>query len=177
MNKAWHYNFKKELPVFLRKIKKELFTGVALGAIPVLIYSNTSLELKEITESLLAAEHLIDYAFYLLLIHVVISLIVTRHFKTDSAIAKINYLYRVSTEIGNCFLTIIRTGFGAILGYMVVTALRLPEGMTVLMYFSATFDALYVLLIASCVASFQDLITPKRFKSHYKNELILKIRS
>ena len=176
MNKAWHYNLKKELPEFLRKIKNELFTGVALGTIPVLLYSNSPRDLKRITESLLAADHLIDYAFYLLLIHIAISFIITRHFKTDSAIARINYLYKASTEPGGCFLTIIRTGLGAIVGYIVVTASRLPEGMNVLMYFSATYDALYALLIASCVGSFQDLITPKRFKSHYKNELILKIR-
>ena len=173
MNKNWKRNFEKEAPIFKRIAGRELIIALLLGAVPVFFNSETSYEFQKIVESLLASENLIKHASFLLMLNLFISALLTRHFKTDSAKKKLNYMHEISSEIGSTFLAILRTGLGAILGFLFVTIYKATGVTAKEIYISATAHAFLAFITTVGFAYLQEFLNPKHFKSHYKNELTL----
>ena len=176
MNKNWKSNFEKEAPIFKRAAGRELVIAFMLGTIPVFFNSGTSQEFQKTVESLLASDSLINHAALLLTLHLIISALLTRHLKSDSTKTRLNYLHGISSEIGSTFLAILRAGLGAILGFLLVITFKNIGETTTATYISATAHAFLAFITTAAYSFLHELLKPKHFNSHYKNELVLPAR-
>ncbi|KAB0547912.1 hypothetical protein F7R01_10450 [Pseudomonas argentinensis] len=128
----------------------EIPRAIALGCIPVLLSTETQEQFEKIFEWLLAAPLLVDYYMKLLIAFGVVGVCTylwrfgsSRHQTVWGAI------HRFFGDIGGSLLTAIRTGLGAIMGFMLVWPWMEAKTLTVANYLEMLF--LMVVLLGVCV--------------------------
>lgn len=113
--------FKKDIAEHLWKLTTELPLAFLLGTVPVLWFSSSEKDVEIILGGLLASGPLIKYAAYLTILY---ALIITAkyaiRFSFDSSRDKFRYTYEIISEVGSGFLTITRTGLGAMMGVVIL---------------------------------------------------------
>jgi hypothetical protein len=114
-------NFKKDTIALISKLPSEWVLAFLLGTLPILFFSSTQKDVDDIVQGLLAIGPLIEYSTYLTGLYAFVFLV--KHgirFSSDKSIDTFNFIHKIIAEIGTGFLTITRTGLGAILGVLVL---------------------------------------------------------
>ncbi|MFJ2458806.1 hypothetical protein ACIOVC_09710 [Pseudomonas neuropathica] len=114
-------NFKKDTIALLRNLPSEWAIAILLGALPLWLFSHTQKDVDDIVQGLLAIGPLIDYSAYLIAPYGLVFLIKYGiRFRSDKSLWIFEFIHKVIAEIGTGFLTITRTGLGAVFGILMI---------------------------------------------------------
>ncbi|WP_152419913.1 hypothetical protein [Stutzerimonas stutzeri] len=125
-------NFKQEIKMISAKLPNEILVGLLLGGIPAIANSGTRESFRKIFDALLTSEPLI--AWYGILLLVLLSLTIFKwkfRFMSNLAQSIMIHMLKVAAEVGTSFLTALRTGLGAMLGFMIIWHTAEPETLTI----------------------------------------------
>ncbi|RMT99166.1 hypothetical protein ALP37_04204 [Pseudomonas amygdali pv. sesami] len=118
-------NLKTESIAYVKKLPTELIVGFLLGTIPILEYSSTEKEIDDAFSMLLAPEALIKHYFTLLIPYLLVcALKFALRFRSDAAVESFRFIYKIFAEVGASFLTMLRTGLGALIGFYAVVLFK-----------------------------------------------------
>lgn len=165
-------NFKKFTLKLISKLRTELPLAGLLGTLPILIYCNNEPSLDEMVSGLLAIRQLTHYYAWLLAPYALFLMLnYLIRFRSDRNKNTFNFLYKIITEAGTGFQTILRTGAGVAFGIFL-----LPTEITTLT--SANYPLLYGMIFLpiflSCAISFYaDEVKSRTERQPYKNPLKL----
>jgi hypothetical protein len=153
-------NFKSEVKKFAKKISSEIIIATLLGTLPVTIYSVNAKSLDDTVGGLLAIGNLINYAGYLTVVFILATgLRYIFRFSSESAQRNLVAFHRITAELGTCFLTVIRTGLGAMIGILIIAfstnVITLSPGE----YISLTGSIFCVLLVSTSLAVGHELLS------------------
>ncbi|MBD8091745.1 hypothetical protein IFT48_17270 [Pseudomonas fluorescens] len=112
-------NFKRDSIALMSKLPSEWVLAFLLGTLPILFFSSTQKDVDDIVQGLLAIGPLIKYSAYLVGPYAFVFLV--KHgirFGSDKSIDAFNFIHKIIAEIGTGFLTITRTGLGAVFGVL-----------------------------------------------------------
>ena len=112
-------SFKKDTIELISKSPSEWFLAFLLGTVPTVIFSSTEKDVDEIVQGLLAIGPLIQYSAYLVAPYALVFII--KHgirFNSDRSRGIFNFIHKNIAEVGTGFLTITRTGLGAVIGVL-----------------------------------------------------------
>lgn len=114
-------SFKKDTVALISKLPSEWVLAFLLGTLPILLFSSTQKDVDDIVQGLLAIGPLIEYSAYLAGPYAFVFLIkYLIRFSSDKSIETFNFIHKIIAEIGTGFLTITRTGLGAVFGVLVL---------------------------------------------------------
>lgn len=112
-------NFKRDTIALMSKLPSEWVLALLLGTLPVVFFSSTQKDVDDIVQGLLAIGPLIDYSAYLLAPYALVFIIKYGiRFSSDKSIGIFNFIHKIIAETGTGFLTITRTGLGAVFGVL-----------------------------------------------------------
>jgi hypothetical protein len=118
MNKKAN-NFKKEMTALISKLPSEWLFAFLLGTLPTLLFSSNEKDVDDIVQGLLASGPLIQYSAYLIAPYALAFFIkYAIRFSSDKSRGIFNFIHKIIIEIGTGFLTITRTGLGAVFGVL-----------------------------------------------------------
>jgi hypothetical protein len=124
-------SFKQELKMLSAKLPSEIFVGFLLGGIPAIANSETRESFKKIFDALLTAEPLITWYGILLLALILLTAFKWKlRFMSNTVQNILVWVLKIAAEVGTSFLTALRTGLGAMLGFMIVWHTAEPETLT-----------------------------------------------
>jgi len=123
---------RKPVPIqFKRRMAREIPRAIALGTIPVLLNAQSTEQFNQIFELLLAAPFLLDYYMWLAAMFFVVGVAqFLVRFRSERHQGWLNSLHRFFADIGGSFLTAIRTGLGAIIGFLLIWRVLEPASIT-----------------------------------------------
>lgn len=114
-------NFRKEMVALISKLPSEWLLAFLLGTLPTLLFSSTEKDVDNMVQGLLAIGPLIQYSAYLIGPYALAFLIKYGiWFSSDKSRGIFSFAHKIILEIGTGFLTITRTGLGAIFGVLVL---------------------------------------------------------
>lgn len=168
-------SFKQYLIDLSRKLLTEAPLALLLGALPILLYSNSEQTLDEMVSGLLAIAQIINYFGWMLVPYALLAILkYSIRFNSDTGKNSFNLLHKIIAEAGSGFHTIIRTGAGVAFGITMLPndiTRATPQNLSNLYVMTTT------LLIISCnFALLKDHITSKTERNIYKNTLKLDIK-
>ncbi|MDT8907016.1 hypothetical protein [Pseudomonas prosekii] len=112
-------NFKKDTIALIRKLPSEWAIAFLLGTVPLWLFSSTQKDVDDIVQGLLAIGPLIEYSTYLMAPYAIVFFIKYGiRFSSDKSIWMFDFIHKIIAEIGTGFLTITRTGLGAVFGVL-----------------------------------------------------------
>lgn len=169
------YNFRKVTRKLISKLLTELPLAGLLGTLPILIYCDNEQSVDEMISGLLAISQLISYYAWLLAPYALFLMLkYLIRFRSDRNKNTFNLLYKIITEAGTGFQTILRTGVGVAFGIFL-----LPTEITTLT--SANYPIVFGMILASMFAScaisfFTDEMKSRTERQAYKNPIKLDIK-
>jgi len=114
-------NFKQDSIALLRQLPSEWAIAFLLGALPLWLFSHTQKDVDEIVQGLLAIGPLIEYSAYLIAPYGLVFLIKYGvRFRSEKNMWIFEFTHKVIAEVGTGFLTITRTGLGAVFGTLLI---------------------------------------------------------
>lgn len=159
---------------FLRRFKTELIVGFLLGTIPLLLHSTRPSELHSMFQSLLASTQVIDHAVCLLMVYSVVCLHKKLYrLKTDRMRDRFEAIYQVTAEVGTSFLTLLRTGLGAIVGFLVIAPFVEIEPIALSQWLANVVLGVMTLVLSAWVSLLHDFLLPQPAHRHPKNHIRL----
>ncbi|WP_434580213.1 hypothetical protein J3P95_18095 [Pseudomonas sp. Z5-35] len=112
-------NFKKDTLALISKIPSEWAIAFLLGTVPLWFFSSTQKDVEDIIQGLLAIGPLIEYSAYLIAPYALVFIIKYGiRFSSEKSIWIFDFVHSIIAEVGTGFLTITRTGLGAIFGIL-----------------------------------------------------------
>jgi hypothetical protein len=160
--------------IIAKKIRYEFFISVILGAIPVIIYTRNPKELDDIVSGLLAIGSIIDYAGFLLIPYCIATAIrFGMRFISENAQKKLVTIHKMMTEVGTSFLTILRTGGGAMIGVLCLGLFTSIITLTKGDYIMLTVSVTCVLIACTCMAFLHEFLAKASRTSQYDNPIKL----
>lgn len=116
----------------LRRSLMEIVISFLLGTVPVLAHSESAKALKEMLDVLLASEFFIYYFASLFLAFMVAAVIqYFWRFGNERLQAGLIALHNLLGNVGAGFISVIRTGAGALMGFLIVWHSLEPESLTI----------------------------------------------
>ncbi|QAY84340.1 hypothetical protein CUN61_10205 [Pseudomonas arsenicoxydans] len=174
MSNRWKSNSRKDSGVFLRRFKTELIVGFILGAVPLLINSTNQAELQAILQSLLASAPILNHAGCLLTIYVAVCIHKKIHrLKSDRMRDRFEMIYKVTAEVGTSFLTLLRTGLGAIVGFLMIAPFMDEAPISLNHWLSTALYCAMTLVFSASVSLLHDFLMTRPTRSHPKNHIRL----
>ncbi|MGW8462999.1 hypothetical protein [Pseudomonas sp. CLCA07] len=174
MSNRWKSNSRNESGAFLKRFKTELIVGFILGAIPLLIHSTSQAELQAILQSLLASAPIISHGFCLLTIYIAVCIHKKIHrLKSDRMRERFEVIYKVTAEVGTSFLTLLRTGLGAIVGFLMIAPFMEDVPISLNHWLTTLMLCLITLLFSASVSLLHDFLMTRPTRSHPKNHIRL----
>lgn len=174
MSKALQRDLPADSGRFLRRFRTELIVGFLLGTLPLLLHSTRSSELHTMFQSLLASTPIIDHAICLLMAYSLVCLHKKLYrLKTDRMRERFEALYQVTAEVGTSFLTLLRTGLGAIVGFLIVAPFMEVEPIALKQWLANVALGVMTLVLWAWVSMLHDFLMPQPVRSQAKNHIRL----
>ncbi|NUT82430.1 hypothetical protein [Pseudomonas brassicacearum] len=155
-----------------KKALSELAIATLLGALPVAIYATNPKALDSITGGLLASGELINHAGYLIYLYMAATAIrYGMRFTSETIQERFVAFHNLTAEIGTSFITIIRTGLGAMIGVLV---LALTTDIIILDRSDYAGLAAYILIVSivsTGLAVLHEILAVVSKKPKYENDL------
>jgi len=174
MSNRWKSNSRNESGAFRRRFKTELIVGFILGAIPLLVHSTSQAELQAILQSLLASTPIVSHAACLLTIYIAVCIHKKIHrLKSDRMRERFEVIYKVTAEVGTSFLTLLRTGLGAIVGLLMIAPFMEDVPISLNHWLTTLMLCLMTLVFSASVSLLHDFLMTRPSRSHPKNHIRL----
>lgn len=155
---------RKPVPIYFgRRMVREIPRALALGTIPVMLNAQSSEKFNEIFALLLAAPFFLHYYLSLLLAFVIVGLSqFLMRFQSERYQGWLNTLHSFFADIGGSFLTAMRTGLGAIIGFLIIWRVLEPQSITVKAAISTLFFVLLLTVICAAFALLEETLRNPR---------------
>lgn len=146
-----------------RRCLMEVVISFLLGAVPVLAHSESAKALKEILDVLLASTFFMYYFAALFLAFMVAALIqYFWRFGNERHQAGLLALHNILGNVGAGFLSAMRTGAGAIMGFLIVWHSLEPETMTLGSVARTVFMVVILIYISAVLALGEEALRDPR---------------
>ena len=174
MSNRWKNNSRNESGAFLRRFKIELIVGFILGAIPLLVHSTSQAELQALLQSLMACAPIVSHGFCLLTIYIAVCIHKKIHrLKSDRMRERFEVIYKVTAEVGTSFLTLLRTGLGAIVGFLMIAPFIEDVPISLNHWLTTLMLCFMTLVFSASVSLLHDFLMTRPTRSHPKNHIRL----
>lgn len=174
MSNRWQSNSYADFGRFLRRFRTELIVGFLLGTVPLLMHSTRPSELHAMLRALLTSTPVIDHAVCLLLIYSLVCLHKKLYrLKTDRMRERFESVYQVTAEVGTSFLTLLRTGLGAIVGFLIIAPFIEVEPVALKQWLANAVLGIMTLVLSAWVSLLHDFLLPQPSRAHVKNHIRL----
>ena len=166
-------NAKTDICKFLTRAPTELLVGLLLSSIPVIYHTNSKEDANNIINLVLAPPPIINHATLLLGLYTFIFLYkyFFGRFRSERLQKVFYYICTISAEVGTSFLTIIRAGLGAIIGYGAASLYIHDIQLSRSQYFELAFMFLTTLLFSAWIAMTHEFLAAPAGSNRYKNPL------
>lgn len=155
-----------------KKTLYELVIAILLGSLPVVFYATNPQALDSITGGLLASGELIKHAGYLIYLYIAATALrYGMRFTSEGIQEKFVAFHNLTTEIGTSFITIIRTGLGAMIGIFAVALSTDIITLTRSDYAGLLGYIFIVLTVSTALSVLHEVLAKASKKTLYKNPL------
>ena len=156
----------------VNKALYEFVIATLLGSLPVAIYATNAKALDSITGGLLASGELINHAGYLIYLYVAATALrYGMRFTSEGIQEKFVAFHNLTTEIGTSFITIIRTGLGAMIGVLVIALSTDIITLTSSDYAGLLGYIFIVLVVSTALAVLHEVLAKASKRTLYNNPL------
>lgn len=141
---------KEEIRIFCSHLKRDFLVGLVLGTLPILLHSETKDQFIQVKDALLTISFLANYYGALFLAFMFVAGFKKKfNFGAPWATQTLDWVYRFAAEVGTSFSTALRTGFGVMVGFLLVWRYVEPESLTTPNFIQIALLAIITLLASA----------------------------